>query len=165
METIKKFFTMMENFFAIISGLCLLIVFSVSFAQVIQRYVFQLSMPWATDTIRIFFVYSVFCGMCVGLIRKSHLNIDVVIKLMPSKGKLYLQLASNIIIFTLLVYVFKESIPFILANNNQYTPYLLIPMSYVYGFFPIIAMLMLAFLLFDSLNVLKLIFSGDKEGI
>lgn len=165
METVKKFFAMMEKFFAITSGICLFIVFSVSFAQVIQRYVFQLSMPWATDTIRIFFVYSVFCGMCVGLIRKSHLNIDVVIKLLSNKGKLYLHLVSNIIMFTLLVYVFKESIPFIIANNNQYTPYLLIPMSYVYGFFPIIAIFMLAFLLFDSLNGLNLIFSGSKEEI
>lgn len=84
-----------ERFFAAISGLNLAVVFAVTFVQVIQRYVFNMSIPWATDIIRICFIYSVFGGMCVGVIKKLHLNIDVVAKLVPRKVSKILSLLSN----------------------------------------------------------------------
>ena len=60
----------METALSVLSGACLAVIFFVTFAQVVQRYVFQVSMPWATDIIRIFFVYSVFFGMAVGVMKK-----------------------------------------------------------------------------------------------
>ena len=57
-----------QTLFSVLTGICLAVVFAVTFGQVIQRYVFQLPMPWATDIIRIFFVYSVFFGMAVAFV-------------------------------------------------------------------------------------------------
>lgn len=139
-----------ERFFATISGLCLLVVFLVSFAQVVQRYLFSMSIPWAIDVIRICFIYSVFCGMCVGIIRKTHLNIDVVLQIVPAKVRTGFNILSNVIVAVFLAVVLRYSIPFIQGNADQTTPYLEFPMSYVYAVFPITIVVMLAALAIDT---------------
>ena len=153
-----------ESFFSFISASCLLIVFFVSFAQVIQRYVFHISIPWATDVFRIFFIYSVFSGLCVGLLKKAHLNIDVILQLVPEKVKPALGILSNLIVGFFLFFVLKSSIPFIMANADQQTPYLLFPMSYLYAIFPITAVVMLLFLFLDTVNSIKLLTNKKAEG-
>ena len=153
-----------ESFFSFISASCLLIVFFVSFAQVIQRYVFHLSIPWATDVIRIFFIYSVFSGICVGLLKKAHLNIDVILQLVPEKAKPALGILSNLIVGFFLFFVLKSSIPFIMANADQKTPYLLFPMSYLYAIFPITTSVMLLFLFLDTVHSIKLLTNKKAEG-
>ena len=153
-----------EKFFATISGISLAIVFIVSFAQVVQRFVFNMSMPWAPDVTRIFFVYSVLCGMCVGVIRKSHLSIDVLVHALPERARVVLAFVSNVLVIIFLCFVFKESFPFIAGNADQTTPYLNFPMSYVYAAFPVCIIVMLAYLMIDSVSVLKNIFAGgDKK--
>ena len=143
-----------ELAFAIASALNLAVVFIVAFAQVIQRYFFQISIPWATDVIRITFIYSVFCGMCVSVIRKSQLNIDVFVQMVPVKVKFILSLASNVMMLIFIGVVFRYSITFLLANTDQYTPYLAYPMSWVYAIFPIVSFVMLISLLIDIYELL-----------
>ncbi|WP_350449883.1 TRAP transporter small permease [Aminobacterium mobile] len=142
-----------EQLFSVLTGISLVVLFLVTFAQVIQRYVFQMPMPWATDVIRIFFVYSVFFGMAVGLFKKSHLNIDVLLQVFPSKTRPYFDLISNVVIFIFLACLLRYSIPFMQANADQYTPYLMFPMSYVYAVIPITVLSMLIFLIIDSFKI------------
>lgn len=143
-----------SKFFSIVSGLCLLIVFIVTFAQVIQRYVFNMPLPWATDVIRITFIYSVFFGMCVGVLKKSHLNIDVVIKLVPERIRDKIGACTNLLVIAFLTVALRYSIPFIRDNADQVTPYLSFPMSYVYCVFPLTMSVMIVALAIDSLETL-----------
>lgn len=152
-----------ERFFMWLSGAALAIVFVISFTQVVQRYVFSMSLPWATDIIRIFFIYSVFSGMCVGIIRKSHLNIDVVLQIVSPRARTGLNLISNCIVIFFLFTVMRYSISFIQSNADQTTPYILFPMSYVYAIFPVTIVVMVLALLLDSVNIIKLI-SGKEKG-
>ena len=138
-----------ELAFAIASAVNLAVVFIVTFAQVIQRYFFHMSIPWATDVIRITFVYSIFCGMCVSVIRKSHLNIDVFVQMMPEKVKFVLMLVSNVMILIFIGVVFRYSITFVAANTDQFTPFLAYPMSWVYAIFPIVSFVMLISVFID----------------
>ncbi len=163
MVTYKTVNKLVERFFAILSGISLCVVFIVSFAQVVQRFVFNMSMPWAPDVTRIFFVYSVLCGMCVGVIRKSHLSIDVFVHALPERVRTALALVSDIIVIVFLVFVFKESFPFIAGNTDQTTPYLNFPMSYVYAAFPVCIAVMLAYLAVDSVVTLKDLFGTRRE--
>ena len=144
-----------RTLFAVVAGLCLAVVFAVTLGQVIQRYVFQLPMPWATDVIRIFFVYSVFFGMGVGVFSKSHLNIDVLLQVLPQKLKPWFALLSNLVVLSFLGAVLYYSFSFMTANADQVTPYLLFPMSYVYMVIPVTVSFMVLFLLLDSLRLLK----------
>ena len=159
-----------RQLFAAISGLCLAILFLVTFGQVIQRYVFQMAMPWATDVTRIFFIYSVFFGMAVGVFNKSHLNIDVLVKLLPGGLRSYFALLSNIVVIVFLGAVFYYSIPFAQANADQLTPYLLLPMTWIYMVIPVTVAFMLLSLAIDTLRLLRDLFLGrsvegeNKEG-
>lgn len=142
-----------QTLFSILTGISLAVVFVVTFGQVVQRYVFQISMPWATDIIRIFFIYSVFFGMGVGVFKKSHLNIDVLIHAFPSWTKTWFELLSNLVVGVFLSVVFYYSISFTMANTDQVTNYLLIPMSYVYMVVPITVGFMVLFLALDTLRI------------
>lgn len=135
-----------------------MVVFAVTLGQVVQRYVFRLPMPWATDVIRIFFAYSVFFGMAVGVFNRSHLNIDVLLQLFPARFRPWFELLSNIVVFTFLGAVFYFSIPFVRANADQVTPYLLLPMSWLYMVIPTTVGFMLLFLAGDTLRILKGLF-------
>ena len=143
-----------RTLFAVVAGLCLAVVFAVTLGQVIQRYVFQLPMPWATDVIRIFFVYSVFFGMGVGVFSKSHLNIDVLLQVLPQKLKPWFALLSNLVVLTFLGAVLYYSFSFMTANADQVTPYLLFPMSYVYMVIPFTVGFMVLFLALDTVKLL-----------
>jgi TRAP-type C4-dicarboxylate transport system permease small subunit len=88
--------------------------------------------------------------MCVGIIRKSHLNIDVVLQLVSNKVKTVLGLVSNVIVIFFLVTVMRYSISFIQSNADQTTPYILFPMSYMYAIFPITIVVMVIALLLDT---------------
>ena len=143
-----------QTVFSALTGICLAVVFAVTFGQVIQRYVFQLPMPWATDVIRIFFVYSVFLGMGVGVFKKAHLNIDVLIQIMPQGAKPYFDLLSNCVVLVFLSVVLRFSVTFTLDNIDQVTPYLLFPMGYVYGVIPLTVVFMVIFLVIDTLKLI-----------
>ena len=122
-----------QKIFALLAGTCVAGVFVITFAQVIQRYVFQLSMPWANDVIQILFTYSVFLGMAVGVFNKSHLNVDVLIQAFPEKTKPWFALFSNIVILVFLSAVLFYSIRFVTDNMDQYMTYVQVPMSLTYA--------------------------------
>ena len=106
------------------------------------------------DVIRIFFVYSVFFGMAVGVMKKSHLNIDVFVHALPEKARANLELLSNVLVTVFLSAVFWYSFRFVSANADQYTPYLMFPMSYVYAIIPVCTSVMIAFLAVDTFRAL-----------
>jgi TRAP-type C4-dicarboxylate transport system permease small subunit len=141
--------------FSVLGGVCLAVVFILTFAQVVERYVFRIPMPWSGEIVQMFFLYSTFLGMGVGIFRKSHLNIDVLVQVFPSNKKVYFDLLSNIIVFFFLIIVFYFSTKFALANADQFTTYLMIPMVYVYMIVPITIIFMLCFLLLDTLKLIK----------
>lgn len=140
------------------SGFSLLIVFLVSFAQVVQRYLFSMSIPWATDVIRIFFIYSVFCGIVWGLSAKKHLDIDVLVQLVSPKIRFILRLVSNGIVMFLSA-VLWYSISFIEGNADQTLVYF-IPHELCLCHFShaIVVMLMALFL-----DTYKMLFGKKRE--
>lgn len=152
-----------QTIFSVLSGICLGVVFVVTFGQVIQRYVFQLPMPWATDVIRIFFTYSVFFGMGVGIFKKAHLNIDVLVQIMPPWAKAWFDLLSNLVVCGFLAVVLRYSLTFMVSNADQTTVYLLFPMSYVYGVIPLTSAFMVLFLLIDTAKLFRNL-KGRGEG-
>lgn len=141
-----------ESFLSILSGFFIAIVFLVTFAQVVQRYVLHIPIPWANDIIRICFIYSVFLGMAVGVFRKAHINVDVFVNALPSHIKGWSAILINLIVLLFLCVVLYFSYSFTLANRDQYTTYLFIPMSYVYGIVPISVFLMIVFLVIDTIK-------------
>lgn len=148
MNVVRKIFSML-------GGICLAGVFVIVFAQVIQRYVFQLSMPWANDVIQILFTYSVFLGMAIGVFNKSHLNVDVLIQSLSPKRKQWFALLTNIVVIVFLSSVFFYSIRFVTDNMDQYMTYVKVPMSLAYAAIPLTVAFMLIALFIDLVHQIK----------
>lgn len=147
---------LIDRLFTWAGGIATVVVFFVTFAQVICRFVIKYSLPWATDVTRIAFAISIFCGMCVGVIRHAHLNIDVLLHALPKKLQHILAIVSNVIVMIFLGTVFVWSIPFIRSNTDQFMPYLSwLPLSWVYVSIPITVFFMLLSLLIDTVKLCR----------
>lgn len=156
-----------QKLFSALGGLCLAGVFIIVFAQVIQRYVFQLSIPWANDAIQILFIYSVFLGMAIGVFNKSHLNVDVVLQAFSPRARQWFAILSDVVMIVFLSAVMKYSVRFVADNMDQYMTYLRMPMSYIYAVIPITVVFMLIFLAMDLIRLTRAMgSSGDlsREG-
>lgn len=144
-----------RKIFSVLGGISLAGVFIIVFVQVIQRYVFQLSMPWASDVIQILFTYSVFLGMAMGVFNKAHLNVDVLIEGFSTKAKHWFGLLTNVVVIVFLSSVFIYSIRFVMDNMDQNMTYLQIPMSLTYAAIPLTVAFMLIYLILDLVRQMK----------
>ena len=154
----------LEKILAFLAGFSLLVVFAVVFAQVFQRYVFNISLAWGTDVIRIAFVYSVFLGMTLGVIKKSHLNIDVLVHSLPASWKPFFDFLTNVVIVVFLVFLLIYSVPFIRHNTDQVMPYLNLSMGWVYAVIPASALIMIFSIAADTLRMIGKKFSTEQGG-
>lgn len=154
-----------RKIFSVLGGVSLAGVFIIVFVQVIQRYVFQLSMPWASDVIQILFTYSVFLGMAIGIFNKSHLNVDVLVEGFSTKGKRWFGLLTNVVVIVFLSSVFIYSIRFVMDNMDQNMTYVQVPMSLTYAAIPLTVAFMLIYLVLDLIQQIKNFtgHSGDND--
>ena len=143
-----------ERLFSLLAGVSLLVVFVVVLAQVVQRYVFNISLPWATDVIRVAFIYSIFLGMTLGVVKKMHLSIDFLLYSFPVGWRPFFDILSNIVTFIFLFAVLVYSIPFIQRNMDQTMPYLDLSMGWVYCVIPLGAVVMLCSLAADTIRII-----------
>src|SRR6056297_62595 len=131
------------DFLAIIS---LIIITIVTFAQVVSRYVFNFPIPWAMDIIRLSFVYLIFLGTAIGVREKGHLNIDVLINLLPIKNKI-INILIDIVTLAFISFLSYQGFVWINASMAQGTPYLGIDMDYMYFAIPFTGIFMIYYLI------------------
>ena len=108
------------------------VVFIVAFAQVISRFVFQLNIPWSTDVIRLAFIYTIFLGATIGVREKAHLNIGVVIDILPQGSKKIVLILVNIVVSAFLFFLIVKSTYFVMDSVGQRMPYLQVSISVLY---------------------------------
>jgi len=97
----KKIFTTLEAvLFALVTS-----VFMVVIIQVLARYVFKASTPWAGELSQILLVWMVMVGAAAAMERKEHYVISFVIDLFPARLRTAVLVVSNTIgaVFLLLL--------------------------------------------------------------
>ncbi|RPE71200.1 C4-dicarboxylate transporter DctQ subunit [Pacificibacter maritimus] len=72
-----------ENLIAAILGVMTLI----TFANVVLRYVFNESLIWGLEVVLILFAWLVMLGISYGFKKTTHLGVDAVTNLLPSRGQ------------------------------------------------------------------------------
>ncbi len=125
------------------------------FLQVFFRYALKSSFPPLEEIVSISFIYTIFLGAAVGMKRREHLEIDVLLKRVPAhfRKAVNLIVAGGITIF--LVFVVKEGLYFVYDSYGQTTTYLNIPISYSYAAIPGSAIIMIYYIVRYSLNLLS----------
>ncbi len=131
---------------------------------VILRYIFGIGFMWVTELVTFLFIFGIFFGSAIGIIKKDHIAVDVFLKKMPKNVQYILNVITGIIIIIVQVQVIRSSIEWISKTGGILTPGLNMPSIYIYIVIPISAV----FIIFNTFRILLIhssqkIKSGDIE--
>lgn len=140
--------------------ICLVMLFAmvvITGAQIICRVFFE-ALSWSEELARYLLVWSSIIGAACVYRRAGHINVSIIQDLLPSKGKMIMQIIVHIlcgVFFALMIYF-----GFIYMGKmaNQLSPAMRLPMSIMYASIPVGGIL----LLYQAIDgILALLF--DKE--
>jgi TRAP-type transport system small permease protein len=141
----------------------MLIMLFVIFGQVITRYFFDWTPEWSEELSRFLFVWVVFLGSALIMGESGHLAVQF----LPLKFKgrpfgTFLEILINISSYIFIGILFWQGLRMTRIMTFQMSPGMDIPMSYIYAVIPVSCVLMMLFVVRDSVKIIKGIF-GPKE--
>jgi TRAP-type C4-dicarboxylate transport system permease small subunit len=80
------------------SGICLISSVAINFANIIGRYFFSVSIPWAEEIMLFLMVGCVFTGCCAVAWEGRQIRMDVLIGMMPDKLRDFFNLLSQLVL-------------------------------------------------------------------
>src|SRR5580692_72664 len=81
-----------------LSGICLLASVAINFINIIGRYFFSVSIPWAEEIMLFLMVGCVFTGCCAVAWEGRQIRMDVVVGMLPVKIRTLLALFSELVL-------------------------------------------------------------------
>jgi TRAP-type C4-dicarboxylate transport system permease small subunit len=78
------------------SGICLLASVAINFVNIIGRYFFSVSIPWAEEIMLFLMVGCVFTGCCAVAWEGRQIRMDVVVGMLPANVRQFLALLSEL---------------------------------------------------------------------
>ena len=81
-----------------IAGVCLLSSVAINFVNIIGRYFFSVSIPWAEEIMLFLMVGCVFTGCCAVAWEGRQIRMDVVVGMLPAKARMLLGLLSELVL-------------------------------------------------------------------
>src|SRR6202035_481478 len=79
-----------------VSGICLLASVAINFVNIIGRYFFSVSIPWAEEIMLFLMVGCVFTGCCAVAWEGRQIRMDVVVGMLPANVRQFLALLSEL---------------------------------------------------------------------
>ena len=144
MASFGKLFAKIVDWFA---ALAVVVMTSLVFFQVANRYIIGWIVPWTEEVSRILFIWITFVGAYIALKTNSHIAVETFFKRFTPKNQ---EKISNILIFLVFYfigYLFWLSLKVIPATFGVTTPVLEISYLYIHLSFPIFIGLMLLYLI------------------
>ena len=123
----------------LISGTALILMISVTSANVIARYIFRSPIPWAEEFSTICLVWLTFIGAAVCYKRQAHLGMDFILARLPFKAKRIMQQIITVCLLVFFVYIAYLALTFAISTDKM-TNYFKLNYAYLYcsvflGFF------------------------------
>src|SRR5271156_1803668 len=124
-----------------LSGICLLASVAINFVNIIGRYFFSVSIPWAEEIMLFLMVGCVFTGCCAVAWEGRQIRMDVVLAMLPPKAREFLDVVSDLVMMATAVAVTAFAWPVIAqlaefdersqaANFPLYVPQAMVPLGY-----------------------------------
>src|SRR5271170_7278227 len=88
-----------------VSGICLLASVAINFVNIIGRYFFSVSIPWAEEIMLFLMVGCVFTGCCAVAWEGRQIRMDVVLTMLPPKAQAFLHVLSDVVMMVTAVAV------------------------------------------------------------
>ncbi|HCX61346.1 MAG TPA: hypothetical protein DHU59_02790 [Clostridiales bacterium] len=142
----------------IFSQLSVLIMVVVVLIGVFMRYFIKEPLVWGDELAKYSLVYMTFIGASVALRDKGVAAMELLIDKLPGKTRIIVNIVIYLLEIILLSFLFHNSINLLLQDSvqNQISPGLLIPMSWVYFSMPLGIGLMV-------LQAILLLYNESKE--
>lgn len=80
-----------------VSGICLLASVAINFINIVGRYFFSVSIPWAEEIMLFLMVGCVFTGCCAVAWEGRQIRMDVVVTMLPEKVRQFFALLSELV--------------------------------------------------------------------
>jgi TRAP-type C4-dicarboxylate transport system permease small subunit len=81
-----------------VAGICLISSVAINFANIIGRYFFSVSIPWAEEIMLFLMVGCVFTGCCAVAWEGRQIRMDVVVMMLPPKVRMLLNMLSELVL-------------------------------------------------------------------
>jgi TRAP-type C4-dicarboxylate transport system permease small subunit len=140
-EGILKGVEWLLTFTRSVSAICLISSVSINFINIIGRYVFSVSIPWAEEIMLFLMVGCVFTGCCAVAWQGRHIRMDVLITALPPALRDFFNLLSDLVLIAAAIAVTVFAYPVITqlaafdersqaANFPLVVPQSLVPIGY-----------------------------------
>jgi len=117
-----RYLLKIDDYLMMIESLCIKIfvpvMISVTFLQVIFRYVFGKPLPWSEELAIYLFIWVAFLGASVGIRNKGHYGLEIVKKKMPPKIQGLLNLFICLVSFYFLTAVTFYGTKMVISSRN-----------------------------------------------
>jgi TRAP-type C4-dicarboxylate transport system permease small subunit len=128
-------------------AICLSIMTAVTVLEVVRRYIFGLSYPWAEELVRFMLIWVTFVGGAAAFRTANLVILDLGLQFLSEKQRHILKLFTNTVVLVLLIYVFSNCFSYTTSPviTKQVSTGLGVPMTVPYSAMPIGFGLMILF--------------------
>lgn len=141
-EAIHKGISWLLAFTRTVSAICLISSVMINFINIIGRYIFSVSIPWAEEIMLFLMVGCVFTGCCAVAWQSRHIRMDVMISALPKPLHDFFNLLSELVLIAAAVTVTVFAYPVIsqlaafderseAANFPLVIPQSMVPIGYI----------------------------------
>lgn len=126
----KKIVAQIED---LISSAALVIMIAVTCLGVITRLTANRPLMWAEETAKICFAWCIFMGAAACYRNKAHIGIDVLISMLPDRGRYWLEMGTYFVLTLVMVWLIFTSGSYAVSVWTKPTDYFRIPYTFVAG--------------------------------
>lgn len=123
--------------------ICFVAIVLATFLGVVSRYILESSIPWADEIARYGFVWLVYIGMVVSLVRGQHVCVEILLLRYRGTLRIWMLNLIDLAVMALFGALLYGGVILMEMTDTQITPGLGISKSWVYAAVPIGAALML----------------------
>lgn len=137
-KTFNKFVNRLTKLEEVILVLGFSLIVFLVFLQIIMRSVFKTGFYWSEEVTRFIFVFITWIGASVAAKEKRHINVSIIYDIFPSISKYLKGIGISLsIVMSMFLAIDGLKLVIELAEKNQVSPALQIPMHFIYIMIPL----------------------------
>ena len=131
-----------DNFEEYLVMFLMLVMIITAFAQVIFRFVIQMSLDWSEELARYAFLWCMFISAGMAVKHRRHIKVEFIMEMLPTKVRFGLEIISDLIWMAFCLLLVKDGIGLLEFVKTQVSPSMEVPFKYIYTSLPVGAALM-----------------------
>lgn len=140
----------------------ILVMVIVVFLQVVYRFIILSSLAWSEEMARYLLIWITFLGASIGVKRKSHIGVEVVVNLLPEKVQTVVSIIANALTMALFIAVITWGKKLLMIVGIQKSPAMQISMAIPYAAIIVSAVLIIIYVLYNILLDISKIGRGKE---